>query len=62
MSSCVAERICDRDEAQTKDVPSWEVIVATIRAVAANGDAASAAELSEWADFVEGCALLWHER
>jgi formyltetrahydrofolate synthetase len=62
MSSCVAERICDRDEAQTKDVPSWEVIVATIRAVAANGDAASAAELYDWAEFVEGCGELRQKR
>jgi len=63
MSNCLAERVCDRAEVQEgEDVPSWEAIVAAIRASAANRGSESAGELIDWAEFVEGCGHLWQKR
>ena len=43
-------------------MPSWEAIVAAIRARAADQHGLLAAELYDWAEFVEGCGELRQKR
>ena len=74
VSSCVADAQCRasavseagsetvRGSAQSApEIPSWELIVTTIRDRAIDEDPGVARDLIEWADFLEGSEQLRRE-
>lgn len=71
VASCVADARCRSREAESArretadkwacvapQIPSWETVVGAIRARADEQDGEAAQDLSDWADFVRGCAEL----